>query len=84
MSRTVRGAVGLPVLANARGAAVELADDPGVTLVKDDRIKSWVEALWSMSWERTDPVPGTTLLASTEGVLAIYSEVWEKRRARRA
>ena len=75
-------AVGLPVLAAARGAAYGFARDPGVQLVEGEGVQAWVEALWMMRWDRTQPVKGVTLLQATERVLHLYHSVWRDRRAK--
>ena len=75
-------AVGLPVLAAARGAALEHGRDAGVQLVEGEGVQVWTEALWTMRWERTAPVKGVTLLQAAEQVLRLYHGVWAERRAR--
>ena len=72
-------AAGLPVIASTRGAARELADDPGITFVEGHRIKAWVDALWSMTWEQRPPPAGASLLGCTVRLLTLYSAVWQER-----
>lgn len=73
-------AVGLPVIATARGAALEFERDPGVHLVEREGVEAWVEALWTINWEPTEPVKGVTLLPATEKLLRLYNQVWAERR----
>lgn len=75
-------AVGLPVLAAARGAALDLGRDPGVRLVYEEGIEAWVDALAGMSWRETEPVRGVSLLQATERLLHVYSSVWAGRTSR--
>ena len=74
-------AVGLPVLAAARGAALEAVPDPGVVLVEEEGVKAWTEGLWTMRWDRTESVKGPTLLQATERLLHLYHAVWTERRS---
>ncbi len=67
-------AVGMPVLASRHGVHLELAEDPGLTLV-DDGVEAWAEVLKSCDFAPTAPAPVRSLLSYGEQVLKTYRGV---------